>query len=300
MKPLIILTLLFTNFSGYATSMFLHEEGHCHYNIDYLNGQWQTSFRHDTEGVWPLDTIINHARSAVWPNGSRFIRPAGSEWDFTGVAAGEPIYIFPQASPGSVLWPSFSSDQTPLSAFAAYSITNDLRVPPAPTRWVTYHLLNVRYWGDGTGHFSIWNSSIAGSLIWMSTADGIGSNDSFLMEVGGHIHMNWGFSDIGWYEIDACASAYITYPTVHTTSPPARIYFGIGVTGAPPAELSIQLEANMAPWITISAPGPGTNRLQSASLLAGGMWTDIATHPDSMWHLAVTNFDPALFFRLTD
>jgi surface-anchored protein len=277
-------------------SMFLLEEGHCHYNIDFVNGQWQTSFRHDTDGVWPLDRIINHARTTDWPNGSRFIRPDGAQWDFTGVAAGEPLYIFPQANPGNVLWPSFSSDQTSPSAFAAYS-ESDPRVTSTSTRWVSYHLVQVRYWGDGAGHLAIWNSTIATQIVWMSTVDGIDASDRFLLEVGGHVHMNWGFSDIGWYEVDARASAYTTYPTVHTTSPPARIYFGIGVTGAPPAELSM-IETGGTPRLVISAPGPGTNFLMTAEDLASETWTPVAFTNESVWTHALTNPAPRAFFRL--
>lgn len=296
MKYAIVLILLCLVASPSAATMFLIEEGHCHYNFDYIASQWQASFRHETDGDWPLDNIINHARTNNWPSGSRFIRPAGGVWDFTGVAAGDPLYIFPQASSGSILWPSFSSDQTPISAFAAYS-ESDPRVSSASTRWVSYHLVQVRYWGEGYGMVSLWNSTGGDPVVWMTMTNGIGPDDRFLLELGGHVHVNWGFSDIGWYEIDARASAYITYPTVHTTSPPARIYFGIGVTGAPPAELTMTLQDDQ-PWLQISTPGPGTNHLMTTESLTSGVWIPISSTNDSWWAVMLTNTSPRAFYRL--
>ncbi len=174
----------------------------------------------------------------------------------------------------------------------------DPRVSPASTRWVSYHLKSVRYWGDGRGLLSLWNSTGGDPVVWMTMTNGIGPDDRFLLAVGGHVHMNWGFSDVGWYEVDAYASAYITYPTVHTTSPPARIYFGIGVTGAPPAELTMRMDEEGAPVIAISAPGPGGRRLELSDDLRAGIWEPVELRTSSWWSVRVTNGVHGSVYRL--
>ncbi|MGC1480956.1 MAG: choice-of-anchor M domain-containing protein [Chthoniobacterales bacterium] len=134
-------------------------------------------------------------------------RPAGSQWDFLGVAAGEPIHFWPQENFAGRIYGGIEAQSIAPGTFASVP-TGDPRAP-GTFQWLTVQLVDVRFFdlaGDpGNAEFSLWQVSAVGGppKVWMSTAaGGISSEDLFYITEGGHSHTNWGFSEPGYYQID--------------------------------------------------------------------------------------------------
>jgi surface-anchored protein len=70
------------------------------------------------------------------------------------------------------------------------------------TGTVTFTMTGFTYAGSGTGNFYLFEGT---SLLWDSRA-GVGSYGSFSVNVGSHGHGEFGFSDLGLYEITLQAS----------------------------------------------------------------------------------------------
>ncbi|MBC2593034.1 TIGR03769 domain-containing protein [Ruficoccus amylovorans] len=224
-------SLAFTQ--GLSAQVIL-DQGHVDLDFNYSGGSWQVGVHHDSVGYLNPSDVVFHARDEAWNAGARINRPSGSQWDFIGTEAGEPIWILPQTQEPSIVWPGFASEETAPGTFAAYS-SLDPRVTDTPSRWITIQLKSVEYIGEGTGNFSLWSTGALGATtVWMSTVDGITTNDSFLFLEGGHVHLNWGFTDIGLYKITLEASGYLNDGSMTPTSSGDWTYnFGVGVVPEP-------------------------------------------------------------------
>lgn len=212
------------------------DSGHVDLDFNYSSGTWQTGIDHETAGVLaPADAVFYADPTTAYPNGSAISRPAGAQWDFVGVAEGETFYLLPQVQSSPIVWPGFASEETLPGTFAAYAET-DPRVSASAARWITIRLLEVAYYGEGDGEFSLWSTGAFGSsTVWMSTAEGgIAAADKFLFLEGGHTHLNWGFSDIGFYEITFEAAAFLNDGFMTpVSSGPVTFNFGVGTTAIP-------------------------------------------------------------------
>lgn len=210
------------------------DDGHLDIALNYSGG-WTAGLHHDDSGQTyePADTVL-YASTAAYPAGSGISRPAGSTWDFIGVGAGETFYFFPQNQQSGILWPGFSSEETDPGTLASYAET-DPRVSSGAAPWITVQLTDVQYYGEGDGAFSLWSTGTFGSpTVWMSTANGgITASDKFLFLEGGHTHMNWGFGDIGFYELTFTVSAFLNDGLMTPVSSEVTLQFGIGTTVIP-------------------------------------------------------------------
>ncbi len=213
----------------------LIQSGHTDLDFNFSGGVWTTGIDHTPTGTYGAGGAILHARDQTSPDGSRFTRPAGSTWDFLGSAANAPVYILLANSvPAGVLELGFSSEGTPGGTFASYGET-DSRVTATAAPWITISLKNVTYFGEGAGHFSIYETPGGQPKIWMSTADGgITDQDKYLFLQGGHTHVNWGFSDVGFYEVTFEASAILNNAErTLVKSGDVTFQFGVGVVAVP-------------------------------------------------------------------
>lgn len=109
-------------------------------------------------------------------------RPAGSQWDFLGVAAGEPIYILPSGgTPNTLPYLGFNTEHPSLGSLGA----DDFR----------FTLVDMT--GPEDGVFSLF---VGSGNVPMNTLTGFPAG-SLLIETGDHLHYNWGFSHIGTYDL---------------------------------------------------------------------------------------------------
>ena len=196
---------------------------------DHWTGRARTTGT-GSDVLWNFDNVFfplsDNTYSASTPSnsGARNIQPPSAAYAFTGVAAGDPLWIAVQGTPGNgEVWPGFENNQA--SGTLGSYLETDTRLPQPQTisrEWITVRLKNVIYQGTGaTPAFSLWTVSSGVPRIWMATADGIGAGDSYLYAIGTHNHMNWGFGALGIYRIQITATAYKgsgkTNPTAEST-----------------------------------------------------------------------------------
>lgn len=140
--------------------------------------------------------------------GERLARPEGSEWDFFGVPAGEPIWIFPETTTYLTQTEPGMGDTQNNVAFSG-----NLQVSLAGVD------------GPNGGHFSL--SDNGGT--YMATSDGIDSSD-VLSKPDSHSHFNWVFTRKGMWRVRLQVVGYLepgeTDPT--PTSSEAPLHFAIG------------------------------------------------------------------------
>lgn len=156
-------------------------------------------------------------------SGARFSQPASAAFSFTGVPAGQPLWIAVQGTPGiGEAWPGLENNQE-AGTFGSY-IPGDPRVSQSFARpWIRISLDEYTPPPGTNSHFSLWTTSGSPPTVWMSTHDGGTANDYYYAE-GSHTHMNWGFSALGIHRVRLKASAFAgpgaTNPTglsaVHT------------------------------------------------------------------------------------
>ena len=123
----------------------------------------------DNEWEWEAGNLTTWINTSIV---GASIRPAGTQWDFTGVAAGQPLYILP-ASPTTGL---------PYLGFSAHDFAT------------TYTLGAV-----SGGHISAWTESFGTPTpLWSSSSPGSTSaNNSLTIPAGSHAHVFLGFSQQG-------------------------------------------------------------------------------------------------------
>jgi len=110
-------------------------------------------------------------------------RPAGTNWDFVGVAAGEPLYIFPSSgTPNSVPYIGWGTESPTLvgQGFDHVRITLTAMAAPAGA------------------NFSLYTNT---STIFMATANGISAVDAITLTLGQHRHFFMTFTQPGSYDL---------------------------------------------------------------------------------------------------
>ncbi len=209
-----------------------------------IRWRWQTS------GGWTCQAITNSAGEVAHPldgvflplsdkprdtvnqknSGARFAQPASAAFAFTGVPAGQPLWMAVQGIPGTgEAWPGMDNAQS-AGTFGSY-IPADARVSQSQARpWIRVELDSYTPPPGTNAHFSLWNTT-SGSppTVWMSTFASSTVNHYYLAE-GTHRHMNWGFSALGIHRVRLKASAFAGPGATNPTGPSAAhtLTFAIG------------------------------------------------------------------------
>ena len=103
-------------------------------------------------------------------------RPAGSEWDFTGVNAGEPLYILPATSTAGLPYLGFSAEDHPFDVvYSLGAVTGG-----AISAWTLTVGTPVPYWSSFNPSLTV-------------------ANNSFTIPAGSHSHVFIGFSQVADY-----------------------------------------------------------------------------------------------------
>ncbi len=232
MKKFITITCLLPTLAGAQTLLTDHAD----ITFSYDGAGWQSELRHggtfdDPNTSTPLDQAALPAADLPFDSGDRYEQPASSNFDFTGVPDGEPLWILPRTDRGYT-WPGFRNSQA-TSIFRSYD-PQDSRVdkiaPLDPDeKWVTIQLLEVNYIGQSpSAHFSLWQIQ-DGIIKWMSTYEnGIDASDVYYLKEQAHTHLDWGFSALGIYRISFAASATLDASGQVVTSSPSIVTFAIG------------------------------------------------------------------------
>ena len=155
------------------------------------------------------DNGQEHAAGDAFARGgpqAQITRPAGIAWDFTGVAAGQPLFVLPQSQTPSL----------PFLGIGAEGVATSTFVGPI-SLWLTAV--------SGPGAFSLFQTDAFGAITpFMASADGITAADTLDVFAGSHVHYAWSFTQPGTYDLTMVASATLPGGSV-TASDPATFRF---------------------------------------------------------------------------
>ena len=139
------------------------------------------------------------------PDG-RTVRSSGPLFEFLGVSAGQPLYVWAENGTIPTL-PELGvgGEGVPGGTVAAY-FNSDPRVN-ASGPWVNVRLAAVR--GPKGAHLSVYTMTQFGTpVVWWATSDGVTANDTVTILEGSHQHFNFAFTQPGIYEADIIVSGY--------------------------------------------------------------------------------------------
>lgn len=245
---------------GYATVDAIHADICLPYignTPGQADGQWQAFIHTGNSGFTNgQPNFVNYATNqvALQVNASSYFpeRPANgfNNFDFTGVAAGQPIWVLDQNPIPGQLYLGVEADASfdGLTRMLPNNTTNWGNWDPDgagtrtnASRWVQLSLVGFR----GPGSFAAWDygNSDGSARVWMATADGVNSTQDFFAQIPrSHSHYNWSFSAPGQYELDLQATTRLPDGTI-LTSPATTVYFQVQAAAPEPTSLALGLLA---------------------------------------------------------
>ncbi|QEF99255.1 FG-GAP repeat protein [Stieleria maiorica] len=160
---------------------------------------------HGAAEVIPGGEISSDAIYTYADSNALVERPDDAAYDFVGVDAGQSLYVLPSSQVPGVPFLGFTNGDIPSGLFASY-VPDDPRVTSStPRPYLRYEMTDMR--SSSGGEFSLWSTPSSGPRVYMTTSDGISSED--VLWSSGHLHRNLGFSKPGTYEVDVFISGYL-------------------------------------------------------------------------------------------
>jgi surface-anchored protein len=156
--------------------------------------------------------------------------PNDPAYSFLGTA-GSDVWILPKAQDPALLFLGFGAEEIADGTFKSNQFTIHLRQVVGP------------------GNFTIYDQDSFGNpVLWMSSADGISSNDFRVLPSGAHSHVNSAFSKPGAYTVYFEAMAYRESDGQFTTSGlvPYQFYVAPAVTNLDHQHMDFRLEYDPA------------------------------------------------------
>jgi len=133
----------------------------------------------------------------VVPEAQQVVRAATSNWNFIGVAAGEPYWELPQSAKAGV--PFFGFERRPTTlANATFTLGNVLLAPAGGV---------ISAW-----QYDVFGEPDLGTNRYWSTASGFEAANAITLSQG-HQHFNFGFSQQGLYQFEIVGTTSATSQT---------------------------------------------------------------------------------------
>jgi surface-anchored protein len=163
---------------------------------------------HEEEGHEHGHEPLDHAEIVGGPKAVQ-ISPDGAAWSFLG-GPDRYFYVLPQSEISGLPFLGLNSEELNGEDFAT-----------APTLILT----SV----EGPGDFFLYQVDAFGQpVVIMNSADSV--EDSYVLPLGTHVHMNWAFSEPGEYELTFDVSATLTGGTQLVSEPQVVHYHIVGQT----------------------------------------------------------------------
>jgi surface-anchored protein len=179
---------------------------HVDLDIVYKQGEWELGWHEeDSDTEFAADAAV-----ALVPLASGLNRPAGPQWDFTGVNAGQTIYVLPQTQNPSLVFLGMATEESDASALVPWD--PDGAGPRGSGIWTRLNLVSVSgpNGSAAPGAVSIWQTDGFGSLnVSVASSDGVSDADAVFLQGFGHAHYNYGFSAPGIYDVTFAATTAI-------------------------------------------------------------------------------------------
>jgi surface-anchored protein len=192
--------------SAAATPVVVISQGHIDaVDVHYEGGELELHVHDDTVDPSverdPADVVMR-----VLP-GAETAVPDDTAYGFLG-SPGAPVWVLPQTQDPELLWPGLSTEEIEPGVFAGDTVTLTLR--------------KVR----GPGALSVFTTDAVGAPTVLANS-GDGTPDCLALGVGGHAHVNWGFTKAGTYKAVFQASGTLADGTP-VVSDPAVFTFQVG------------------------------------------------------------------------
>lgn len=204
--------------ASHAGAVLVVETGHFDIGIEYtFAGGWDLHVHDEDNDIeYEADEVLFYAGA----NTMQF-RPAGSQWDFIGVNAGESFWVLPQQFDPNKVYLGIAAEEIDSGVFQGDVVTLALSAVRGPGEFSLYQV-------DGVGQ----------PIVYMASSNGIDANDKVVLPVGGHGHFNYGFTATGLYEIDVYAYGTLVDGT-YTESDVTTYYFGVEAVPEPATLLAL-------------------------------------------------------------
>lgn len=210
---LLVATAATMGLAGVAAGQTVIDGGHWDFETAYVNGEWEPHWHNHT-----TDTEVDFADAVLTGNfdgdATGFLagiddatpRPAGSQWDFTGAAAGEDLFVFPASDPQpELVYLGTAAEEVDTDIFVGDTITLEfVGIISAPTggSFSKYGFVG----GQPRAYFS-------------SEGDNFTFADNTIqLNAGSHQHFNWAFTQPGVYELAFNASGTLAADNAFTES----------------------------------------------------------------------------------
>ena len=122
--------------------------------------------------------------------------------------AGAPLWVLPSSQKEGMLYLGLSAEGNPAGVFEGP---------------LGLELVDVR----GPGHFFLWQADLGGLTFWMNSRDGVDPGDRYDQLVGGHSHLDWGFSTTGVYRLTFRATGRRLGETTNVVGDPTEFTFHV-------------------------------------------------------------------------
>ncbi len=176
---------------------------HTDLELSFRPTGWDVLVSHDEPGygsggldIPPHEALLYGNPSTRW--NLSWIPP---DFEFIGAEPGEPFWVLPQNAVAEVLPLGIAVEQADSGRLCDWN-PGDPRGAETMDRWFELRLLDVR--GPVDANLAMWQADgVNPPVVFLSTHDGgITEEDVYYISDGSHVHMNWGFTKAGLYEVD--------------------------------------------------------------------------------------------------
>ncbi|MGF1633594.1 MAG: choice-of-anchor M domain-containing protein [Phycisphaerae bacterium] len=196
-------------------------DSHADIGIAFEDGAWDLHIHdEDTDIEYEFDEAFFLVDLS---SGTNALRPAGSQFDFIGVGAGEGYFLLASTPQAGLPYIGWATEEVEPGVFDGN---------------ITVQMVGAR----GPGVMSVFDAGIGGVTPFFTTIDGIDGSDVMTLLQDTHVHYNISFSEPGTYEIDLVASGDLigggtstsdvaTYTFVVIPEPASLSLLGLGGLG---------------------------------------------------------------------
>ncbi len=186
--------------TGYDPNEFVIVDNyHTDIEVSYTASGWDFHLSHDSPGSPAVGERIELADGLLYGNQGCHIANIPSGFEFTGSGAGDDLWVLPQNAYNNSLPLGFAAQLSNSYKLCNWNPNDASKKAIRDAKWIRVKLKEVR--GPENGNFSVWQTGPV--QVYMSTFDsGITGDDVFYLTDTSHTHVNWGFSEPGYYEVE--------------------------------------------------------------------------------------------------
>ena len=243
-------------------------EGELDLEVAYEDGEWELiGLDEVNEREINADELVILGSSAT-----QTVVPENPAFGFLGTA-GDVVNVLPQEETEGVIFLGIAGDEIESGVFVGDSV--DLKLVSS----------------EGPGHVSLYAVDAFGSPeVFFNTSDGISDSDAFPVNVGGHSHQNWGFTQPGVYRVGLQASGNLSGNAGGAQSDVAIFTFNIqgasATTDTPrvvfdQGELDMEVAYEDGEWELVLLDEVNNLEIEAADVLLTGTAATLEPVPNS-------------------